>query len=669
MIFAGHLIVFINLIMMADGESSSLRGQTCAARHSCQDCLAEGSGCYGWQGSKCCQQDECSTAGVTEVMTYTSCAVWLKDEELSKKCSMVERNDTCACVAAGCVSQELSAGNMACLPKKRSGGHALHCHTVAPSSSVVVLQESVAMANSRITEWAGSLNDAIDSPSIGLAVGASSSILGGLLAGDGLTPNDLLTLATNWVPAITGLVHPGVGLGLTFAFSLISGLMQTQQPDPIQVMYRRIMSEVDMKIDTGFFKYMIGQAQVELQEAAIQMSRLPDYEDKHTPSDTYGAYREVRNNLEKVISKLIHGQNQFPPHDFGVQKYRASVLPLVIACFNMIFTASSEMIRVRPAVKEPVTNEIKERLKQWQPFLQEALDDSWIVRRHFIFALQWVDHQPGHIDRERQGHEWRQCFVKGTPSCIDGFLGVDVCAQRTCEVERQPYIVQGRGSCRRTASSPCGVVHHQHLMRAAEKAVRLQQDTVDAILNITNEDYNFPDSICKTMRFSLSEENFYNATRSFTNRVMKCYIRRAATQIRPRDLNTLEKWRPNVLKMLSQKYLGKDLTLDHLISDINEVQPSAAPTPRTPLPDPGECKRSTTVYSEKGRMREFHGLSEDQCKQKCEDQAGCHCVEHYPNGGCVLVSKGAPKYGAPWYWLSKPNTIRLERCEGSLSTC
>jgi len=210
---------------------------------------------------------------------------------------------------------------------------------------------------------------------------------------------------------------------------------------------------------------------------------------------------------------------------------------------------------------------------------------------------------------------------------------------------------------------------HAHLMKAARKIVRLQQDAVEAITHVTIDDYNFRDSVCNKMRFSLTEESFQNATQSLTHRVMKCYIRRAGAVLRPADLNTLDKWRPADLQDLSQKYLGKNGALRGLIADIHQVQSSSGYAPVSPLPDPEECPVEETVFEARSRMKEKHGLNEDQCKRACEDQEGCHCVEHYKNGGCVLVSKGAARSRAPIWWWNRPKTIRLERCTGNFDTC
>jgi len=239
-------------------------------------------------------------------------------------------------------------------------------------------------------------------------------------------------------------------------------------------------------------------------------------------------------------------------------------------------------------------------------------------------------------------------------------------------VETQSYRVGYRASCDRTSWGLCGVGDHAHLMKEARKIVRLQQDAVDAILHVTEDDYNFRDSVCNKMRFSLTEEGFQNATQSLTHRVMKCYIRRAGAVIRQADLNTLDKWRPADLQDLSQKYLGKKGTLSGLLSDIRRVQSSSGNAPMDPLKDPQKCRVEKSVFETRSRMVERHVTDEDQCIRTCQDQEGCHCVEYYPNGGCVLVSKGAGRYSAPLLWWDKPKTIRLERCPvhgGHFNTC
>ncbi|CAE7830151.1 unnamed protein product [Symbiodinium sp. CCMP2592] len=45
---------------------------------------------------------------------WTSCPKWQQHVELSKVCSNVPANDSCACIKAGCVAQEITAGLTAC---------------------------------------------------------------------------------------------------------------------------------------------------------------------------------------------------------------------------------------------------------------------------------------------------------------------------------------------------------------------------------------------------------------------------------------------------------------------------------------------------------------------------------------------------------------------------
>lgn len=90
----------------ASAAEDVAKAMSCSAMPSCEACLAEDSGCYGWLGDKCCSEQACKMAMAGDRMFYRSCAAWDKKHRLASVCSSVPQNDACACLKAGCVAQK-----------------------------------------------------------------------------------------------------------------------------------------------------------------------------------------------------------------------------------------------------------------------------------------------------------------------------------------------------------------------------------------------------------------------------------------------------------------------------------------------------------------------------------------------------------------------------------
>eukprot|EP00439_Symbiodinium_sp_Y106_P083922 s323_g24.t1 len=92
----------------------TVRADKCSEITTCDSCLAAASGCFGWFGDSCCSQETCLEAAQGDREFWTSCPKWQQHVELSKVCSNIPANDSCACIKAGCVAQEITAGLTAC---------------------------------------------------------------------------------------------------------------------------------------------------------------------------------------------------------------------------------------------------------------------------------------------------------------------------------------------------------------------------------------------------------------------------------------------------------------------------------------------------------------------------------------------------------------------------
>jgi len=117
----------------------------CSAKPSCEACLAEGSGCYGWFGDECCAEQDCKMAMAGDRMFYRSCAEWQKMQRKAEVCSAVPANDACACLRAGCVAQE-AGGGVACFSEfQGAAGRTAKCAdaglSLASSSATAVQGE------------------------------------------------------------------------------------------------------------------------------------------------------------------------------------------------------------------------------------------------------------------------------------------------------------------------------------------------------------------------------------------------------------------------------------------------------------------------------------------------------------------------------------------------
>ncbi|CAE7245270.1 unnamed protein product [Symbiodinium microadriaticum] len=90
------------------------RADQCSEITTCDSCLAAASGCFGWFGDSCCSQETCLEAAQGDREFWTSCPKWQQHVELLKVCSNIPAHDSCACIKAGCVAQEITAGLTAC---------------------------------------------------------------------------------------------------------------------------------------------------------------------------------------------------------------------------------------------------------------------------------------------------------------------------------------------------------------------------------------------------------------------------------------------------------------------------------------------------------------------------------------------------------------------------
>jgi len=666
------LVSYLNSSVL--GELGGLRGQTCIARASCEECLAEGSGCYGWQGATCCHRNDCLPSDVNGTL-YTSCAAWDQDQTLAMACAAVQQHDSCMCVDAGCVSQVVQTGEQICSHRLEEGVVDAYC--TRPGTPSMDLE--IAAGGRVLDEWASAINLVISNPTIGLVLGTSISILGVVVRGDNFTftADGMRAVAVSWAPAIAGMVHPALGMALTFAFSFFSGLSASEQAtDPLHEMYQRIMSEVEMKVDTGFFRHIILTQLATMEETLRRLKRLPKYvgTGKHSPSEQYMLYRVIRDEIEGVISTLIKSANMFKTEEQR-QRYHATVLPLMLTCFDILFSVSSEMMVLRPELRAELTSELKERVVISQSFMDRAVEHTWLVRRRSIFALQWVDHVISGPSYSSWGSSsWnRDCDTKGAPKCIDGFTGDDACQEMNCRVGSGSWTITGPKSSGVKScewnSGLCRLNEHSRLLASAESSVRHQHDLVEAVVNFDNQDYNFRDSVCNKMNFSLDSVGFERAVNSSSLRVMSCYIRQVATSLRP-ELGVLDNWIPAKLREVAEEFLVEGRSLVDLNQTLSEIAPSPGNAPDYTLPDNAFCPVRETRFDPVHRISETSAGSRSQCERACASTPGCHCIEYYygqstTGGGCVLVSKGASRWTAPWYWTNKPTTVRLGRCTGT----
>mmetsp|Transcript_148991 Transcript_148991/g.371213 ORF Transcript_148991/g.371213 Transcript_148991/m.371213 type:complete len:253 (-) Transcript_148991:409-1167(-) len=104
--------ILVSLAFLAKLAHTTL--ERCALLGSCEECLAEGSGCFGWLGSECCSKDGCESAALGGRGYYTSCQEWRAVAQILDRCGKVPANDTCACRRIGCVAQETATGGITC---------------------------------------------------------------------------------------------------------------------------------------------------------------------------------------------------------------------------------------------------------------------------------------------------------------------------------------------------------------------------------------------------------------------------------------------------------------------------------------------------------------------------------------------------------------------------
>lgn len=105
--------------------ASNIISKTGCPRHlTCDECLAEGSGCHGWLGHSCCDEESCLMAAAGDMHFYTSCDEWKEAHDLQHKCLGSFDNDPCGCLEAGCVAQEVGTGRTACFVEfQGAAGH------------------------------------------------------------------------------------------------------------------------------------------------------------------------------------------------------------------------------------------------------------------------------------------------------------------------------------------------------------------------------------------------------------------------------------------------------------------------------------------------------------------------------------------------------------------
>mmetsp|Transcript_8639 Transcript_8639/g.19730 ORF Transcript_8639/g.19730 Transcript_8639/m.19730 type:complete len:267 (+) Transcript_8639:55-855(+) len=96
------------------------RALKCKKITTCSDCLAEGSGCYGWYGTECCAKEACLM--IPDRTFYKSCAEYEKTQKLMKVCEKVPSSDACACIKAGCTAQEMALGITSCFASPQLAG-------------------------------------------------------------------------------------------------------------------------------------------------------------------------------------------------------------------------------------------------------------------------------------------------------------------------------------------------------------------------------------------------------------------------------------------------------------------------------------------------------------------------------------------------------------------
>lgn len=125
----------------------------------------------------------------------------------------------------------------------------------------------------------GMIDDDTKDDLVGEAAGATlTMVTSWIQTGEPPSVEEIATAAAGLAITAIGMFNPLLGAVAGMAFSLVSGLLWPQDPNdtPMNRMYRQIMDEVGIAIDSSQAQQAIGDIKLELQAVMDELQWMPD---------------------------------------------------------------------------------------------------------------------------------------------------------------------------------------------------------------------------------------------------------------------------------------------------------------------------------------------------------------------------------------------------------